>query len=221
MSRIDRRQFVQGAGAALFLGGGLGAPRVAARSRRSSEDLRVAVVGLNGRGRDHVRAFRALEGARVVALCDVDRGVLECERARFEGDVDVAVDLRTLLDRDDVDAISIATPNHWHALQAAWACAAGKDVYVEKPVSHDVAEGRRLVEIAERTGRVVQCGTQSRSSTALREMIAWLREGHLGRVELARGLCYKRRGSDHWPRGGAPRAVPASDRLRTVYLGPR
>jgi predicted dehydrogenase len=192
MGGIDRREFMQGAGAALCLGSTrLGGPR-----RGSREELSVAVVGLNGRGRDHLRAFRSMEGVRVAALCDVDRDVLERERVNFgEGGVDVAVDLRTLLARDDIDAISIATPNHWHALQTAWACAAGKDVYVEKPVSHDVAEGRRLVELVERTGRIVQCGTQSRSSAALREMIAWVRAGHLGRIELARGLCYKPRQS--------------------------
>jgi predicted dehydrogenase len=170
----------------------------ARRVPRPWEELRVAVVGIRSRGRSHIDGFRSLPGVRVVALCDVDRSFLAQEAARFEerGEkVDTVVDVRRLLDRDDIHVISIATPNHWHALMTVWACQAGKDVYVEKPVSHNVWEGRQMVRAARKYERIVQTGTQSRSSQAITEAIAWLHEGHLGKIRLATGLCYKPRQS--------------------------
>ena len=104
-------------------------------------------------------------------------------------------DVRKLLENKDIDVVSFATPNHWHALGTIWALQAGKDVYVEKPVSHNVWEGRRVVEVARELNRIVQAGTQSRSSSGIREGIEWMREGHIGKLIRARGLCYKRRGS--------------------------
>ncbi|MDB5171359.1 MAG: Inositol 2-dehydrogenase, partial [Phycisphaerales bacterium] len=104
-------------------------------------------------------------------------------------------DLRKLLDSRHIDAISTATPNHWHSLITIWACQAGKDVYVEKPVSHNVWEGRKAVEAARKYNRIVQAGTQNRSNAAITEAFAWVREGNLGKVLIARGLCYKRRGT--------------------------
>jgi hypothetical protein len=99
-------------------------------------------------------------------------------------------------DNDHKDALSIATPNHWHALATIWACQAGKDVYVEKPVSHNVWEGRKMVEAARRYNRIVQTGTQSRSSRqGIAAAVQWVRAGHLGKIRVARGLCYKRRDS--------------------------
>src|SRR4029434_562996 len=102
---------------------------------------------------------------------------------------------RKLLENKNIDVISIATPNHWHSLAAIWAIQAGKDVYVEKPVSHNVWEGRKMVEAAEKYGRIVQTGTQSRSNMALREALDWAKAGNLGKIKIARGLCYKRRDS--------------------------
>ena len=104
-------------------------------------------------------------------------------------------DIRKLLENNDIDAVSIATPNHWHSLAAIWAIQAGKDVYVEKPVSHNVWEGRQLVNAARKHNRIVQTGTQSRSSTGLIEAMQWLHDGNLGKIKVARGLCYKRRPS--------------------------
>ena len=104
-------------------------------------------------------------------------------------------DLRKLLENKDIDGISTATPNHWHALITILACQAGKDVYVEKPTSHEVWEGRKAVEAARKYGRIVQAGTQSRSSLLLKEAFEWVRAGNLGKIQVARGLCYNRRGS--------------------------
>lgn len=201
MTRITRRRFVGGASASVF-GLGMFACRtgtvVRSAPRSPNEEVRVAVVGLNGRGRNHVDALRRLPHVRVVGLCDPDEDVLGRERSKFvERGEDVATtrDLRRFLDLPDVDAISVASPNHWHALQAVWACQAGKDVYLEKPVSHNVWEGGQIVAAARRYGRIVQTGTQSRSSDAIQAAIRWLHAGNLGRIRLARGLCYKPRRS--------------------------
>ena len=114
-------------------------------------DIRCAVVGLNGRGKSLIRDVMRTDGARLVALCDVDTAVLDERAANVEEEhgikVDKVRDYRKLLDRKDIDAVVICTPNHWHALQTIWACQAGKDVYVEKPVCHSIWEGRRMMEI--------------------------------------------------------------------------
>src|SRR5438046_6869720 len=107
----------------------------------------------------------------------------------------VYTDPRRVMDDKSIDAISIATPNHWHALATIWACQAGKDVYVEKPVSHNVSEGRRMVEAARKHERIVQTGTQCRSHQWIQDAIAFLRSGKLGSIYMAKGLCYKRRDS--------------------------
>src|SRR5437764_6365081 len=139
-----------------------------------------------------------VKGTRLVALCDVDSNVLENEVKRCENKgekVKGYTDIRKLLEDNDVDVVTIATPNHWHSLAAFWAVQAGKDVYVEKPVSHNVSEGRRVVEASRKYDRIVQAGTQCRTNPGLQEAIAWLREGNLGKIIRARGLCYKRRAS--------------------------
>jgi len=166
----------------------------------ANDAVRVAVVGLGnpGKGLHHVEMFKAVPGVRVVALCDVDEGVLDKAVADLAAEsIPVAryVDVRKLLESKEVDAISIATPNHWHSLMTIWACQAGKDVYVEKPISHNVWEGRKVVEAADRFGRVVQAGTQSRSDEALLELAEYLRGGEMGKILRARGFCYKRRES--------------------------
>src|SRR6185295_851673 len=164
----------------------------------ANDDIRIAIIGFNGRGKDHIEGIRKLPGVRIVALCDVDRTVLEREAQKLRDNsqpVETYTDVRRLLENKDVDAITTATPNHWHSLIAVWACQAGKDVYVEKPVSHNVWEGRKIVEAARKYKRIVQTGTQSRSSTGLKEAIHYLHEGQLGKIKLVRGLCYKRRPS--------------------------
>ena len=177
----------------------------------ANDAVRVAVVGLHGKGAHHLQMLRAIPGVRVVALCDADRAVLEKRAAELAADnlqVATYVDVRKLLESKDVDAITIATPNHWHALMGIWACQAGKDAYVEKPVSHNVWEGRRLVEAVAKYGRVVAAGTQSRSDEALLELAADIRAGKLGKILRARGFCYKRRESIG--RVDGPQPIPQS-----------
>ena len=164
-----------------------------------SDEVRVAVVGLRGRGRNHYNALQQLDGVEVVALCDVDQKILADRAAdfneRYDREVDTEIDFRRLLDRDDIHAVALATPNHWHALQTIWACDAGKDVYVEKPVCHNLLEGRAMVEAARRHGRIVQTGTQYRSCGANVAAIEWAQNGNLGAIKAARGICYKPRRS--------------------------
>ena len=165
------------------------------------DTINVAVVGFGGRGGSHISGYRAQskDGVRVAALCDVDKRVLDKGVAGFSKDKlqpTPYTDIRKLLENKDIDAISIATPNHWHALATIWGIQAGKDVYVEKPVSHNVWEGRQMVNAARKYGKIVQAGTQSRSSrTGLFEAVKWVQAGNLGKIKLARGLCYKRRAS--------------------------
>lgn len=191
------------------------------RRRRPDEDIRVAVIGVRGRGWNHVQAFERLDHVEVVAICDCDRSILERRAGEFEKaherDVDAIIDYRSLLERNDIDVISIATPNHWHALMTMEACIAGKDVYVEKPVSHDIGEGERMLEFVAASGRIVQTGTQSRSCPAIREGIAWMHDGNIGRMELARGLCYKPRKSI----GKVPHAQPIPESIDyNLWVGP-
>jgi predicted dehydrogenase len=192
MPRLTRREFLYGTGTGLALGA---LPQPGSARRGWYDEVRVACVGLRGRGKDHLKSLSALAGVRVVALVDVDRQVLDRAVQEFGVPVDAYADVRKVLERADVDAVSIATPNHWHSLQAIWACQAGKDVYVEKPVSHNIHEGSQLVAAARKYRRIVQAGTQCRSSQGIAEGIAWLREGNLGKIQLARGLCYKPRQS--------------------------
>jgi predicted dehydrogenase len=185
--------------------GGASASGLLARSAWAApmgvnDAVRVAVVGLGdpGKGRHHVQMLKAIPGVRLVALCDADEAILDkAVKDLASQNVQVAsyVDVRKLLESKELDAVTIATPNHWHSLMAVWACQAGKDVYVEKPVSHNVWEGRKVVEAAARFGRIVQAGTQSRSDEALLELADHLRSGQLGKILRARGLCYKRRKS--------------------------
>jgi predicted dehydrogenase len=146
-----------------------------------------------------------------VALCDADSDVLEKEAQKLRtagNSVECTTDLRKILDNKNIDAVSTATPNHWHALLSIWAVQAGKDVYVEKPVSHNVWEGRKIVEAARKHDRIVQTGTQSRSNDAIREAIAWVKAGNLGKIQVSRGLCYKPRPSIGKVSG--PQPVPAA-----------
>ncbi len=210
MTKFNRRSFLKSsllttASLSLFpaLGAEEGAANKAAapanaRPIGANGDIRFAVVGFNGRGGSHISGLGEIKGTRLVALCDADSRVLypAVKRHREKGEpVEGYTDVRKLLENKDVDVVSFATPNHWHALGTIWALQAGKDVYVEKPISHNVWEGRRAVEVARELNRIVQAGTQSRSSSGIREGIAWMREGHIGKLLRARGLCYKRRGS--------------------------
>jgi predicted dehydrogenase len=205
MRQIVRRQFLQDSAAMAAGLAALGAQEARAEDAPASkkagpnDTVRVAVIGLNGRGKDHLRGFADQKDAQVTTLCDVDENVLGQTKHLMEkggaSALKLVTDLRRILDDKDIDAVSIATPNHWHALATIWACQAGKDVYVEKPVSHNVSEGRRMVEAARKYDRIVQTGTQCRSHQGIKDAIEFLRSGKLGKVYMAKGLCYKPRGS--------------------------
>ena len=186
----------------------------------ANSDVRVATVGFKSRGGNHISELSETKGVRYTALCDADENVLRSGISRVSkngAQVEGFKDIRKLLEYKNLDVVTIATPNHWHSLGAIWAIQAGKDVYVEKPVSHNVWEGRKIVEAARAHGKIVQTGTQSRSNTGMREAIQWLHEGNLGKVKLVRGLCYKRRPSIGKVDGKQP--VPAGIDL-DLWCGP-
>lgn len=193
---MNRRSFLQttlAASAALSL-----PARVRAAAEGANGDIRIAVVGFKGRGGDHISNYAKLKGVRIVALCDIDKAVLDKGITELKNkgiEAQGFSDVRKLLENKEIDAISIATPNHWHSLGAIWGCQAGKDVYVEKPVSHNVWEGRQLVTAAEKYNRIVQMGVQSRSGPGLATVLDWLKSEPLGKLKYAHGLCYKRRAS--------------------------
>jgi len=204
--KIDRRLFLDHAallGVTASLLARSGHTRAAEKPLKAdgtkADKLRVAVVGVKGRGMDHISGFAARHNCEVTHICDADSGVIANAMSTVkqrQGREPIFVqDIRKLIEIKDIDILSIATPNHWHALMAIWAMQNGKHVYVEKPVSHNVLEGRRMVEVARKTGKICQTGTQSRSSKGMREAMAFLHSGKLGTISLARGLCYKLRPS--------------------------
>jgi predicted dehydrogenase len=150
----------------------------------SNDRIRAAVLGLNGRGKSHVSGLMAQNNVEVVTLCDPDMNILKNSQKSFKEkynkEVALVQDLRRVYDDKNIDVVGIASPNHWHALSVIWACQAGKDVYVEKPGSHNVWEGRKMVEAANKYDRIVQHGVQLRSSPAINEAIGLLREGYIG-----------------------------------------
>jgi predicted dehydrogenase len=188
---MNRRNFVRtSAGAAAALG--FNATTYAGSPNGT---IRVAVVGFNGQGGAHIREYARMPNVEIAALCDVDAAVMSkgCQNVeKLTGKKPKEyVDFRKLLEDKTIDAVSIATPNHWHSLMGIWACQAGKDVYVEKPCSQSYWEGKQLVAAARKYNRIVQHGTNSRSTVALREAMQKLREGVIGEVYMARGLCFK------------------------------
>lgn len=190
---FSRRKFIKTAAMGSAV---LGIPTIIPASAFGANDkLRIAVIGINGRGKDHISGFMKLENVEVATLCDVDNVVLQNGATEFEKKyskkVQTQQDLRKVYEDKNIDAVSIATPNHWHALAAIWACQAGKDVYVEKPACHNLYEGRKLVEAANKYNRIVQHGVQLRSSLAIQEAIKHLRDGLIGKVYMARGTVYK------------------------------
>jgi predicted dehydrogenase len=174
----------------------------------ANDRVRVAVCGLHGRGKDHLEAYSHVPNVEIAALCDVDESVLRKRLGEVGGKPQTYVDVRKLLEDKSIDAISIATPNHWHSLMAIWACQAGKDVYVEKPCSHNLWEGRQLVRAAEKYQSIVQHGTQIRSAPAIQEAVKGLHDASIGEVYLARGLCFKWRDTiGHAPQEPVPAGV--------------
>lgn len=203
MPNLSRRQFLADSFFAAALASITTSPVTAGDSSRrrvsQNDKLQVAVIGVRGRGGNHVSEFLRLPDVEIVAICDVDSSVVgnavkAIEQKQGKPPI-VYQDLRKLYENKEIDAVSMALPIHWHSLAALWAMQAGKDVYVEKPVSHNVSEGRRLVEASAKYGRICQAGTQSRSSKATQDAIRHVHEGKIGTVTLSRGLCYKLRKS--------------------------
>ncbi len=223
MGSVDRRDFlkttVRTAAAAAAAGASSGP---AHGVTGANERIRVGCVGLRSRGWDHVRGFMKLKGkgVDVPVLCDIDRQILgRCARKLTEirgSKPDTHVDVRKLLEDSSIDAIAIATPNHWHALATVWACQAGKDVYVEKPVSWCIREGRKMVEAARKYKRIVQVGQQRRSDPAIRKVAEQIRAGIIGDVYMARSLLFKRRRSI----GVKPTTAPPKHIDFDLWLGP-
>ncbi len=189
---------------------GLASASSAMKILGANDRIRVAVVGVRGRGWDHVKEFHPIPGVEIAYLCDVDENVLR-QRVADAEKMDIPkpqtyMDIRKLLEDKNVDAVSIATPNHWHSLVGIWAAQAGKDIYIEKPCSHNWWEGRQLVRAVEKYKVICEHGSQCRSSAAIREAMDQMRSGLLGDVYMSRGLCYKWRDTiGH----AAPEPVPA------------
>jgi predicted dehydrogenase len=164
-----------------------------------NDQIRVAVIGVRGRGKEHLNGYCALPDVTIAAICDCDLSVvgpaLKIVKDAGRPDPKVVQDLRRIMDDPNIDAVSIATPNHWHSLAAIWAMQAGKDVYVEKPVSHNIREGRVMVDTARKLGRICQAGTQCRSMQGTIDAINYVHSGKIGKVTVSRGLCYKPRPS--------------------------
>src|SRR5438874_1257887 len=180
---FTRRTFLGAAGTSLLV-----LPASSGRAA-ASDRVRVAVIGLRSRGSDHAKLFASDPGAEVVAVCDVDDAMFAKPVKAVESAAGKAPrtekDFRRLLDDKTIDAVTIATPDHWHGLMTVMACQAGKDVYVEKPASHNVVEGRRMVEAARKYRRVVQLGTQRRSAPSSAEAIERVQGGAIGKVGMA------------------------------------
>ena len=180
---------------------------IPAKAFGANDRINAAVLGLNGRGKSHVKGLMVQDNVQVTHLCDPDMNILKNRQKEFKEtynqDVALEQDLRRIMDNKDIDVVSIASPNHWHALSVIWACQAGKDVYVEKPGSHNIWEGRKMVEAAQKYDRIVQHGVQLRSSPAVNEAIGLLRDGYIGRVYMARGLVFRWR-ADIGDKGFSP-----------------
>ncbi|MDX2179140.1 MAG: Gfo/Idh/MocA family oxidoreductase [Bryobacteraceae bacterium] len=190
MSDTTRRNFLAGAAA------------IATQAHPilgANERVNLAVVGLGGRGNNHMDFYLKIPQARIMALCDVNQAALERGQAKVNrgaGENPKGYsDMRKLFDDKEVEAVSIATPNHWHALSAIWAMQAGKDVYCEKPASHNIFEGYQMVAAARKYGRMCQIGSQSRTIAHKVKAMKLLEEGVIGKVYMGKALCFKRRKS--------------------------
>ncbi|MBP1599304.1 MAG: iolG 8 [Acidobacteria bacterium] len=226
MESLDRRDFLKKS-AACTAGMMASAPAIAKNLARSSpnETINVAVAGIRSRGfiyngGGHCVNLAKIPNVRIVAVCDVDERLFPDIAPQLEKMTGqkprTEVDFRRLLDDKDIHAISIATPDHWHALQTVWACQAGKDVYVEKPISYTVDEGRKMVQAARKYGRIVQVGTQSRSSPVVHEAIKLIRQGVLGEIYMGKSYVYRyREDIGHKPNGPIPEGVHWD-----LFLGP-
>lgn len=215
MKKLNRRDFVK---TSVLAGAGVGLSACTGSTQQkqgriigANDTIRIGIIGIRGKGGPHIKDFRKLDKVKVVAICDVDTDVIAQRKKIFTDageTVDTYTDMRKMLDDKSIDAVCIATPNHWHSLAAIWACQAGKDVYCEKPVSHNIFEGGKLVEAAAKYKRIVQTGTQNRSDTGLIPAYEYIHSGKLGKIQYVYGNCFKRRKSIGKVNG--PQPIPAS-----------
>src|SRR5436190_7164349 len=189
---LTRRQFLGKTATAVIVAGTMASGKVFGANDR----IRMCTIGFHGQGGSHIKDILGMKDqAEYVALCDVDSNVLDAGAAMVEKAQGKAPkkykDMRQAMEDKDIDAITIATPNHWHSLATIWGCQAGKDVYVEKPMSHNVYEGRQVVALAEKNGRIVQDGTQNRCNATLRRDMKLIHDGLIGKIVESRGTVYK------------------------------
>jgi predicted dehydrogenase len=190
MSRLTRRSFLKTLAAAGTVA--IAGTKASGKILGANDRLRVAVAGLNGRGSAHVGAYAKMENVEIAYLVDADKRVLGRYLKQDDyAKITAVQDVRKALEDQDLQAVSIATPNHWHALMTIWACQAGKHVYVEKPCSHNIHEGRIAVETAKKHKRIVQHGTQARTESDWAKMPEIVKSGRYGKLLVSRGLCYK------------------------------
>ncbi|MCC7475866.1 MAG: Gfo/Idh/MocA family oxidoreductase [Pirellulales bacterium] len=213
--RLSRRRFVQQAAVATGLAATRGAT---AKVLGSNDRIRLGVIGVGNRGDQLLDAFLPHKDAQVVALCDVYEPYLLAAQQKVGGKPALYRDYRKLLDQQDIDAVIIATPDHWHALQCVEACRAGKDVYVEKPLSLTIAEGREMVRVAKETSRVSQVGLHRRSSRVIREAVERIQKGEIGRVTTVHSFHF----TNETPMGigNPPDCDPPADLDWDLWLGP-
>jgi predicted dehydrogenase len=205
MESTTRRHFFYSVGMALTA-------LQSSRVMGANERVHMAVIGLGGRGQAHMKNWAGLSDAQIVALCDVDQASLERGQALVkkltENTPKGYPDMKEVFADKNVDAVSMPLPNHWHALATIWACQAGKDVYVEKPACHNIFEGQRMIDAARKYNRMVQIGSQGRSASHKIKATQLLHDGVIGKVYLAKGLCFKRRKSiGHAEDGPVPPGV--------------
>jgi len=217
---FDRRKLLLagGAGAAVLMTG----RKASARVIGANDRLRIAVAGLNGRGQSHIDGWLKQENVEIAWVIDPDERALANgikivkEKSGGKSNPQGVADVRRALEDKTLDAISIATPNHWHSLMTIWGAQAGKHVYVEKPMSHDVAEGRIALEAQKKYGVVVQHGTQSRSSAEIAGLHEAIHAGKFGKLKISYGYCCKPRGSI----GSKPLSAPPSNLDWNLWRGP-
>ena len=222
MSRFTRRDFLKttAATSAAFSLFTISGTKASGKVIGANETVRIGVAGINGRGNSHIDEFSKVENVLVSCLIDPDSRLFKSKSKataeKFGAEPKCVPDIREALEDKSLDAISVATCNHWHSLITVWACQANKHVYVEKPISHNVFEGRKCVEAAQKYGCIVQHGTQQRSSDSRAKQIAAIQSGKYGKLLVAKGYCCKPR----WSIGIKPEAPPPTDFDYNVWLGP-
>ena len=221
MTQPTRRTFLKKtAASAVFSSFVIAGTKSSGRVIGAGDTIRIGVCGLHGRGGSHVKAFAGMKNVEVSHLIDVDTAQFAARKKQVEqlgGNKPTCVqDIREALEDPSLDAISIATCNHTHSMIAIWACQAGKDVYVEKPLSHNIFEGRQCVQAARKYGRVVQHGTQQRSSQERANEIAAVQSGNYGKLLVSKGYCCKPR----WSIGFKEPTAPPSNLDFNLWLGP-